>query len=141
MSPAGGHAGDLTPAQAWALLESDPEAVLVDVRTEAEWQFVGVPDTSPLGRRPVLVEWNTAEGPNEGFLDDLAAAGVPADTTAPVLFLCRSGQRSVAAAQAATQAGMRRAHNVAEGFEGPLDAEHHRGGSGWRAAGLPWHQS
>lgn len=141
MSASGGHAGDLTPQQAWELLESDPDAVLVDVRTEAEWQFVGVPDTSPVGRNPVLVEWTTADGPNEGFLADLARAGVPTDTEHPVMFLCRSGQRSVAAARAATEAGMLRAHNISDGFEGALDAQHHRGRSGWRAAGLPWRQS
>jgi rhodanese-related sulfurtransferase len=137
----GGYAGDLTPQEAWALLEADPEAVLVDVRTEAEWQFVGLPDTSPVGRRPVLVEWNTADGPNESFLHELAGAGVPTDTEHPVLFLCRSGVRSVSAARTATEAGMARAYNITDGFEGGLDEQHHRGSAGWRASGLPWRQS
>jgi rhodanese-related sulfurtransferase len=59
----------------------------------------------------------------------------------PVLFLCRSGVRSAAAAEAAARAGYAHAYNVTEGFEGPLDADGHRGVSGWKAAGLPWRQS
>jgi rhodanese-related sulfurtransferase len=135
-----GYAGDLTPREAWDLLAQRPDAVLVDVRTAAEWSFVGVPDTSPLGRRAVTVEWNRyPSGRNEGFLDEVRAAGVTFG--APVVFLCRSGQRSVAAARAATEAGLGPAYNVLEGFEGPPDDEAHRGRSGWKAAGLPWRQS
>lgn len=136
------YAGDLSPTEAYDLLSTDPDAVLVDVRTEAEWAYVGVPDLSPVGRDVVLTPWvRYPDGArNEAFLDQLAAAGVRPEQ--PVAFLCRSGVRSVAAAVAATAAGYRRAYNVAEGFEGPLDDGGHRGGvGGWKARGLPWRQS
>jgi rhodanese-related sulfurtransferase len=135
------YAGDLGPAEAYELLERDPDAVLVDVRTRAEWAYVGLPDLSGLGKAVVRVEWSRyPDGArNAAFLDELAAAGVDRDR--PVVFLCRSGVRSGAAAEAATGAGYGRAYNVAEGFEGPLDGDGHRGSRGWRAAGLPWRQS
>ena len=132
------YAGDITPRQAWALLSDDSAATLVDVRTDAEWRFVGLPDLSGLGRDVVCIEWVDATGKlNENFARDLAAR-VPAG---PVVLLCRSGQRSIGAAEAATAAGITPAYNVLDGFEGHLDAQGHRGGSGWRAAGLPWRQS
>jgi len=134
------YAGDITPQQAWDLLRDEPDAVLVDVRTEAEWKYVGVPETSSIGRRTVFVEWvRYPDGaPNESFVDDLRAAGIG---NGPVVFLCRSGQRSIGAATAATAAGLTPAYNILEGFEGALDGEGHRGTEGWRAAGLPWRQS
>jgi rhodanese-related sulfurtransferase len=138
--PAEGYAGDITPQQAWDLLRRDPSAVLVDVRTDAEWRFVGVPDVSSTGREPVLTQWVDVTGHlNPSFVSDLTTAGVTPDR--PVVFLCRSGARSIGAAQAATAAGLGPAYNVLEGFEGALDATGHRGSDGWRAAGLPWTQS
>lgn len=153
-----GYAGDVTPSEAWRMLQDDPCAVLVDVRTGAEWQFVGVPDLSQLGRRARFVEWiDFPSGrPNPRFLDELRGelaaerggtgraagdGGAAADGDSPVLFLCRSGHRSMGAAAAATGAGLGPAYNVLEGFEGALDARRHRGSAGWRAAGLPWCQS
>ncbi|QDQ98399.1 rhodanese-like domain-containing protein [Tomitella fengzijianii] len=155
-----GYAGDVTPSRAWEMLGEDPRAVLVDVRTGAEWQFVGVPDLSPLGRRTRFVEWIDfpSGAPNPRFGEQLRAeveaergADAVADTdatgtdapeaSAPILFLCRSGQRSIGAAIAATGAGLGPAFNILEGFEGGLDGHGHRGGAGWRAAGLPWCQS
>ena len=134
------RAGDLGPEQAWALLESDPDAVLVDVRTRAEWALVGMPDLSALGKRVLPLEWVGLDGrPNDGFVDQLAAAGVP--TGAPVAFLCRSAHRSVDAAEAAADAGWTRALNVLDGFEGPVGAQGHRDVSGWKVVGLPWRQS
>ena len=133
-----GYAGDVDPTQAWQLLTENPDAVLVDVRTQAEWTFVGVPDASPAGRRTLFVEWNTARGRNVDFIAELKAQGVG---DGPVLFICRSGQRSIGAAQAATAAGFGPAYNITEGFEGPLDANRHRGAIGWKAAGLPWKQT
>lgn len=136
------YAGDLTPAQTYQLLGDEPGAVLVDVRTRAEWSYVGLPDLSGLGRQVVCVEWvSFPDGArNPRFLEDLAEAGVGPDL--PVAFLCRSGQRSTAAAELATAAGYARAYNVADGFEGPLDGTGHRGtAGGWKAAGLPWRQS
>ena len=78
-------------------------------------------------------------GLNDGFVAELRSHDVPED--APVVFLCRSGARSVGAARAATAAGFARSFNVLEGFEGGLDERGHRGGTGWRARGLPWRQS
>lgn len=134
------YAGDITPQQAWELLQENPDAVLVDVRTDAEWKYVGVPETSSIGRRTVFVEWvgYPTGAPNERFVDELRAAGVGGG---PVIFLCRSGQRSIGAAVTATAAGLTPSYNVLEGFEGALDPEGHRGAEGWRAAGLPWRQS
>ena len=134
------YAGDITPQESWKLLSENPDAVLVDVRTDAEWRWVGVPDLSSLGRQVVFVEWNTAGGRNENFVADLIAAGVTPGER-PVVFLCRSGNRSIPAAEAATAAGIAPSYNMLEGFEGQLDEHGHRGVTGWRAEGLPWKQS
>ncbi|ANI37786.1 rhodanese-like domain-containing protein [Mycolicibacterium vaccae] len=138
------YAGDITPEQAWTLLSENPDAVLVDCRTEAEWRFVGVPDLSELRRDVVYIEWNRTDGSrNDHFVDDLVdklgAAGSGAER--PVAFLCRSGNRSIGAAEAATEAGLGPAYNILDGFEGNLDERGHRGGTGWKAVGLPWTQS
>ncbi|RVW01425.1 rhodanese-like domain-containing protein [Rhodococcus xishaensis] len=146
------YAGDITPQQAWDMLRAHPEAVLVDVRTDAEWRYVGVPDTTSIDRRTVLVEWVSypSGAPNESFVDQLGAAGIVGtlesetagdEQTRPVIFLCRSGQRSIGAAEAATAAGIGPSYNVLDGFEGGLGADGHRGTTGWRAVGLPWRQS
>jgi rhodanese-related sulfurtransferase len=135
------YAGDITPLQAWKLLSDNPNAVLVDVRTDAEWRFVGVPDLSSLGRDVVYIEWVTGNGvPNANFADELRGQVPPADQERPVIFLCRSGNRSIGAAEVATQLGITPAYNVLDGFEGQLDASGHRGETGWRAVGLPWKQ-
>lgn len=138
--PADGYAGDITATQAWELLRDDASAVLVDVRTDAEWRYVGVPDLRELGRQAQLVEWSQYPSGqlNPRFLDQLRAAGVTEQT--PVVFLCRSGQRSIGAAQTATAAGLGPAYNVLEGFEGATGPDGHRGHAGWRADGLPWVQ-
>jgi rhodanese-related sulfurtransferase len=138
------YAGDITPEQAWKLLGDNPRAVLVDVRTDAEWRWVGVPDLSSLGREVVYIEWVTNDGrPNENFLAQLKDKISPADDGSeerPVVFLCRSGNRSIGAAEVATEAGIAPSYNVLDGFEGQLNAERHRGETGWRAIGLPWMQ-
>jgi rhodanese-related sulfurtransferase len=145
-SSPGTYAGDVDASEAWRLLQDEPTAQLFDVRTTAEWNFVGVPDLSALDRGALLVEWQnfptSARNPN--FVADaskaLEAVGAAKDST--VLFLCRSGARSRAAAIAMTAAGYSRAFNVAGGFEGDLDQDRHRGGkNGWKAAGLPWGQT
>jgi rhodanese-related sulfurtransferase len=140
------YAGDVGAAEAWEMLQNNPKAQLVDVRTQAEWNFVGLPDISTLGRRVHCVEWQDfpAMAPNSGFVaqasEALAAAGADKDTM--VLFLCRSGARSRGAAMAMTRAGYQQAFNIGDGFEGALDAKRHRGASnGWKATGLPWKQS
>jgi rhodanese-related sulfurtransferase len=141
------YAGDITPLEAWKLLSDNPQAVLVDVRTDAEWRFVGVPDLSSLGREVVYIEWNTGNGQrNQNFLAELKDQIPPVDPDVaergerPVVFLCRSGNRSIGAAEVATEAGITPSYNVLDGFEGHLDAEGHRGVTGWRAIGLPWKQ-
>lgn len=137
----GAYAGDLSPAKAWELLRQDGAAKLIDVRTEAEWRYVGLPDLGGVGSQAGLIEWQRypSMSQNENFIAELAAAAP--DKAAPVLFLCRSGARSRSAAMAATAAGYHAAYNVAEGFEGDLDQDGRRGGSnGWKVAGLPWRQ-
>lgn len=135
-----GYAGDITPQESWKLLSDNPDAVLVDVRTDSEWKSVGVPDLSSLGREVVFVDWNSFGGRPENFVADLIAAGVTPGER-PVIFLCRSGNRSIPAAQAATAAGISLSYNMLEGFEGQPDEAGHRGVTGWRAEGLPWKQS
>jgi rhodanese-related sulfurtransferase len=135
------YAGDITPEDSWKLLSENPEAVLVDCRTDAEWRWVGVPDLSTLGREVVFVEWNHGTGQhNDNFLSDLISAGVTPGER-PVVFLCRSGNRSIPAAETATAAGIAPSYNMLDGFEGQLDEKDHRGVNGWRALGLPWKQS
>lgn len=128
------YAGLLTPTEAYALMLAGV-ATLVDVRTRFENEYVGrIPDTA-------LIEWKAlgAPSPNPLFLDQLEALDGKREN---LLFLCRSGVRSHAAAVAATRAGHAHAFNILEGFEGDLDAAGHRGASGgWRSAGLPWIQS
>lgn len=135
------YAGDVTPQTAWEILTDDPRAVLVDVRTDAEWRYVGLPDLSVVGKEPVCVSWQVYPDlrANPSFAGEVTAAGVEPEDT--VLLLCRSGQRSAAAAAALTAAGYRRCYNVAEGFEGGKDAHGRRGTrAGWKVAGLPWRQ-
>lgn len=137
------YAGDITPQEAWEILMSNPDARLVDVRTAAEWRFVGVPDTSATAHEALFIEWITypASERNYRFVEQLLEAGIEPGSQAPVIFLCRSGQRSIGAAIAATDANIGPSYNVLEGFEGAVDANGHRGFQGWRAAGLPWRQS
>ena len=142
VSPAAGYAGDVMPAVAWKILSERKDAVLIDVRTRAEWNFVGLPDLAGLDKKPALVEWQVfpTMQPNPDFVS--ALSGAVADKSAPLLFLCRSGARSAAAAKAMTAAGYSTCLNVADGFEGPLDAQAKRGAAGgWKAEGLPWRQT
>ena len=135
------YAGDVDCNESWDILNRDAAAVLVDVRTVPEWEFVGVPDLGSIGKQTALVQWQIYRGPapNPEFLAELEAAGVAKDAT--VLFLCRSGARSMSAAIAATAAGYSTCYNIAGGFEGPPDGEGHRGLiDGWKASGLPWEQ-
>ncbi len=136
------YAGDLRPTEAWEMLRADPSAQLIDVRTRPEWSFVGVPSLDADGRKPVFIAWQVypAMHANPTFIDEVRRVAPSPD--APLLFICRSGARSRAAAEAMTEAGYRRCYNVAEGFEGQIDAEQHRGHkAGWKAAGLPWTQA
>ncbi len=142
VSPAAGYAGDVAPAMAWQLLSERKDAILIDVRTRAEWNYVGLPDLEVIGKKPALIEWQIFPSMqvNSEFVS--ALSGAVANKGAPLLFLCRSGVRSVAAAKAMSAAGYSLCINVAEGFEGPLDMHAKRGtAGGWKAAGLPWRQT
>ena len=132
---------NISPAQTWEAIKASPEAQLVDVRTDAEWNFVGVPDLASAGKQVVLIPWQVypAMQRNEAFEAQLRQTGFTPDHR--IYFICRSGVRSFAAAQAAQAAGFPHAYNVADGFEGPPDATGHRGATaGWKADGLPWRQ-
>ncbi len=132
---------NVAPKQVWQALVSHPEAQLVDVRTDAEWAYVGLADLSEAGKQPVLIPWQVFPSmqPNSGFFDQLRQAGFTADHH--IYFLCRSGVRSTAAAQAAPGQGFPHAYNISDGFEGPPDEDGHRGQvAGWKADGLPWRQ-
>ena len=130
--PAHGYAGDIPPALAWQWVQAG-NAVLVDVRTDAERAWVGqVPGAK-------VVAWK--QWPqmlmNPDFETQLQAVVPPGSK---VLLLCHSGVRSVAAAQRATELGLQ-AYSILEGFEGDLDANGQRGKlNGWRYRGLPWQQ-
>ena len=129
------YSGALTPKEAYEIWRGKPGARLVDVRTRAEWDYVGrIPDA-------VQVEWQSYPGgrPNPSFGAELERQ---VDKSAPVLFICRSGGRSHNAAMLAQQSGYAASYNVLEGFEGDRDAQGHRNSTGgWRVAGLPWTQS
>ena len=128
------YRGELTPQEACAVRDLAPGAKIVDVRTRAEWDWVGrVPDA-------VEIEWNQYPGGvrNPNFLAELKRQ---VDPEALVMFLCRSGVRSIAAAALATEAGYSSCYNILEGFEGDKDANGQRNKiGGWRHAGLPWTQ-
>ena len=127
---------NLDPKQSWALLQENPVAVMVDVRTAIEHSFVGHPPES------IHIAWKEFPGMqlNEQFVDQVAEKVT--DKSTPVLLLCRSGVRSVAAAKELEKAGYQTVINILEGFEGALDDEKHRGNiDGWRFHGLPWEQS
>lgn len=125
----------------WHALLNDPNAQMVDVRTDAEWNFVGLPDLSEAGKAPALIPWQVFPSMqvNASFTNQLTQAGLMPDHQ--IYFLCRSGARSLAAADAAIAAGFPHAFNIADGFEGPPNRDGHRGTvSGWKASNLPWRQ-
>jgi rhodanese-related sulfurtransferase len=132
---------NVPPKRVWEALKTDPKAQLVDVRTDAEWNFVGLPDLSSTGKQVVPIQWQVYPTMllNADFADQLKEAGFASDHH--IYFICRSGQRSHAAAQAAQDAGFPHSYNVADGFEGAVNTAGHRGVSaGWKAQGLPWRQ-
>ncbi|MEL6198490.1 MAG: rhodanese-like domain-containing protein [Pseudomonadota bacterium] len=146
---------EVTPDEAYRLLREEDSVRLVDVRTRAEWSFVGLPDLVDASKRVWPVEWVVfpTMAPNPHFMTQLTECAA-ADGGMPrqLLFICRSGQRSMAAAHAVAawiaDGGFRddgapvRLSNVLEGFEGDLDGDAHRGRqNGWKARGLPWSQS
>jgi rhodanese-related sulfurtransferase len=142
VSPAAGYAGNVAPATAWKILSENKDAVLIDVRTRAEWNYVGLPELASIGKQPALLEWQVFPSMQQNPEFVAALGNAIADKDTPLLFLCRSGVRSAAAAKAMTAAGFSTCFNVADGFEGPLDAQGKRGSAeGWKATGLPWRQT
>ena len=141
-----GYAGDILAIDAYALLEGDSTSVLIDVRTQAEWTYVGTPDIQAVGKTPLFLEWQSypSMAVDANFTARLEALlqskGV--ERGASLVFLCRSGARSRHAATAMTSVGWSRGFNVSDGFEGALDGSRRRGAaSGWKAGGLPWTQT
>jgi rhodanese-related sulfurtransferase len=140
------YAGDISADQAYEMLAKDQGATLIDVRTEPEWRYVGAPDLSALDKTVIYLHWQVYPSmqtlPNfvGALTQELGTRGVAESD--PLLFLCRSGARSRAAAIAMTAAGWKSSYNIADGFEGPLDSARHRGAAdGWKASGLPWTQT
>lgn len=132
---------NVAPTQVWTALRADKQAQVVDVRTDAEWSYVGLPDLTEADKQPVLIPWQLFPSMqvNGGFVDQMKQAGLTPDHK--IYFLCRTGVRSLAAAQAAQAAGFPHAYNIADGFEGPPDEDGHRGTvAGWKADALPWRQ-
>ncbi len=140
--------GEIDPAEAWRILSTDNAARLIDVRTRAEWAYVGVPDVGEIEQEPLFIEW--ARYPdmsqNPAFAAEVEEA-LGSENPGPLLFICRSGARSLRAAMMVADHFARKGVrtnclNVAEGFEGDLDASGHRGDhNGWKARGLAWRQS
>ena len=135
------YAGDLSPTEAWAMLSKEADAVLIDVRTDAEFAYVGVPDLSTTKNAMHRISWklfpNMARNPH---FEEAVREAVPGKDT-PILFMCRSGDRSAAAAIAMSALGYTRCYNIDEGFEGDKSPAGHRGAvNGWKVRGLPWLQ-
>ncbi|MCD6035327.1 MAG: Rhodanese domain protein [Rickettsiales bacterium] len=135
------YAGDVSPKAAWEVLAANQEAVLVDVRTSAEWVFAGVPNLSTLNKEPLLISWRIYPSMerNSGF-EEVLEQEVP-NKAAPIYFLCKVGGRSREAAMAMAARGYSTCYNITGGFEGEPDAKQHRGCiTGWKADNLPWEQ-
>jgi len=133
---------DVRPKTAFDAVADASPALVVDVRTRAEWAYVGIVDLSAAGTQPVLIEWQTFPDMtvDPGFGDALAHACPDKETA--LYFLCRSGARSLSAAREMAARGYTKVFNIADGFEGPPDDRGHRGNlAGWKAEGLPWRQS
>lgn len=139
--PSLAYSGEVMPEQAWNYILHHDDGVLVDVRTQPEWQFTGEPDLSRAAGKLAKISWKhyPAFTLNPDFMAMLKEQAPAVD--APLFFLCRSGGRSLDAAMEASAQGYRYCFNVTNGFEGDPDAYGHRGKTaGWKAAGLPWKQ-
>lgn len=137
-----------SPEDSWAGLNENTGSVLIDVRTSPEWDFVGKPDLSGIGREVLCIEWSSyPEMTSNPRFAELLFESIDTATVSELYFICRSGARSLKAAKAVHDACLDRGLsircvNVEEGFEGDLDALKKRGGlNGWKARGLPWLQS
>ena len=131
------YKADIDPKATYQMLQEDPQAVVIDVRTQAEWAYVG----GPAIERLIRLSWQVFPEMqvDEQFVEKLDGANLPKDTQ--IFLLCRSGVRSAAAATALTAAGYVNCYNISAGFEGDKDADGHRGNvNGWKHDGLPWVQ-
>lgn len=136
------YAGDVSPTDAWSALSTNTNAQLIDVRTQAEWAFAGVPSLDSASKTIKTISWKFYPNfdVNPRFTEQLEAA-VP-DKSAPLYFLCKTGGRSTDAAIAATAAGYVNCYNIEGGFEGDINTNHQRGQvNGWKAMRLPWQQA
>ena len=125
----------ITPTEAHRIQIDDPQALLIDCRTEIEFFYVG----HPVGA--INIEWHTTPDfeVNPRFAEDVLREAESRER--PILLICRSGKRTLDAGAALEEAGFSNVYNVLEGFEGDLDENFHRGTlGGWRKAGLPWEQ-
>ncbi|OQW94641.1 MAG: sulfurtransferase [Beggiatoa sp. IS2] len=143
----GNQVRSLAPGEAWQLLQDDPKATMIDVRSSMEFLFVGHPTGAVLVAWIDEPEWdinpNFVTEVHRAVLNNSKAVEYPTEAILqnPVLLICRSGVRSLDAGKVLCEASFTQVYNVLEGFEGPLDAEHHRGTlGGWRYHGLPWEQ-
>ncbi|MEO0329159.1 MAG: rhodanese-like domain-containing protein [Pseudomonadota bacterium] len=139
------YAGDISCLECWKVLQEEPDSQLIDVRTTAEWNFVGFPHLTTVNKQVMLVEWQVYSSMqvNPDFVavadQNLEQAGASKESL--VFMLCRSGVRSISAAQALTVAGYKNVYNVLDGFEGNPDENGHRGNlTGWKFDRLPWQQ-
>lgn len=132
---------EITPSQAWEILSKTAAAKLIDVRTEPEWTYVGVPALDAIGKSIIRNAWQLFPemNVNSDFVNSLRATARDDDV---LIFICRSGGRSLLAANSAKTEGFLASYSVSGGFEGPTDADGHRGTvAGWRHEGLPWRQT
>lgn len=131
------YRADIPAAEAWDKMTGERDAVLIDVRTDAEWRYVG----TPVADRVELISWQVfpSNAVNPDFLAAVEALDLDADQ--PIYMLCRSGARSAAAGTLLAERGYSNVFNISDGFEGDKDADGHRGTvNGWKHAGLPWRQ-
>ena len=139
------YAGDVTVDECWQKLTQLKSSQLIDVRTSAEWSFVGLTDLHEIEKQPILIEWQQfpTMQVNPQFVEQVEAKlnELGCDKNSELFFLCRSGVRSISAAQAMTAAGYPNSFNILAGFEGDKDANGHRGMlAGWKYSQKPWSQ-
>ncbi len=135
------YAGNLTSKEAWDSLQEVDNCQLIDCRSSAEWNFVGVPDLSSLNKKVYFIEWQKSPfmEKNDNFLNEITDSGLSKDTK--MIFICRSGARSRSAAEFLTNHGYKNCFNFSDGFEGIHDISGHRGNvNGWKFSKLPWKQ-
>lgn len=138
----------IEPKDSWKMLKEKQNSVLIDVRTDAEFNFVGIPDLSDLDKNTLLIPWRKYPNMNidQEFntkLSKILERQFPNEENAGIdlLFICRSGARSQESADSMANLGYK-CHNVINGFEGDVDRNGHRGKiNGWKADNLPWRQN